>query len=49
MMTGMDMSGTSMFQAENMAIAHLFWYLVAAVISVGLLAEIWHRMDSWMR
>ena len=45
----MDMSGTSMFQTDNMAIAHLFWYLVAAAIGVGTLANIWQRVDSWMR
>ena len=35
-MSGMDSDGAGLFTAENMGIAHTFWYIVAAC--VGFLA-----------
>lgn len=33
-MGGMDMSDAGMFTAGNMRIAHIYWYIVAAVVGV---------------
>ncbi|KAF2668644.1 hypothetical protein BT63DRAFT_414621 [Microthyrium microscopicum] len=46
---GMDMTGASMFQPQNIFISHLFWYLITAVVTVGLIANIWQRVDSRLR
>ena len=33
-MGGMDMSSAGMFKSTNMHIAHIYWYLVTAVVAL---------------
>jgi hypothetical protein len=44
-MGGMDMSSSGMFRSTNMHVAHIYWYLVTAV--VALLAV--RRGIEWSR
>jgi hypothetical protein len=42
---GMDMGSSGMFKGTNMGIARLYWYLIAAVVSLlGL-----RRVFEWNR
>lgn len=43
-MGGMDMGSVGMFTPTNKKIAHLYWYLVAAVVGLLLLRRV---VDRW--
>jgi hypothetical protein len=47
---GMDMTtGATMFQPVNEYITHLLWYLVTAVVAIGLVGQILQRGNAWLR
>jgi hypothetical protein len=46
---GMDMSSASLFQPVNKYISRLFWYLITAVVAIGLLGNILSRVDAYQR
>ena len=46
---GMDMSSAGMFQPVNKLIARVFWYIIVSFIGVGLLGQILHKTDAWLR
>jgi hypothetical protein len=54
-MGGMDMSGgmdaatSGMFKPTNEAISHAFWYIITALVAIGLLGNILSRVDSTLR
>jgi hypothetical protein len=47
-MGSMDM-GSGMFQTTNIYISHIFWYFVIAVVSFGLVGNLWQRVDAFLR
>jgi hypothetical protein len=49
-MGGMTMDmGSGLFQSTNIYMSHIFWYLVAAVVSAGLVGNVWQRVDAFLR
>ncbi|ETI23898.1 hypothetical protein G647_05705 [Cladophialophora carrionii CBS 160.54] len=48
-MMGMDMSMAGMFTPTNKKVAHLYWYLVAAVVGVLVFRRVVDRVRLWQQ
>jgi hypothetical protein len=46
---GMDMATAGMFMPLNQSISHIFWYIITAIVAIGLIGNILSKVESHLR
>jgi hypothetical protein len=46
---GMDMATAGMFMPLNKSISHIFWYIITAIVAIGLIGNILCKVESHLR